>query len=263
MNASAATIAGLGAKRITIASSAMYLVHKCSNIVFKWANLNADQIEAFIDELKAQKKNQDTIDINIATQYSVKCKKDKEALLELMKEGGWLSAQQALEWGFVDEIIEDSQKITLPEGTIKAMVDAGMPLPCIEDFKEESTFSKFLNSIASLFRSNSVTQTITIMQKKFQFLCALLAIDILNFSDGKTSLDEAQVDAIENKFSVLDKEIENLNNQLQAKNDEIEALKKTPGDLTSSVVDDGKKETNPTQDFFDRMEEAKKMLNSI
>lgn len=263
MNASAATIAGLGAKRITIASSAMYLVHKCSNIVFKWANLNADQIEAFIDELKAQKKNQDTIDINIATQYSVKCKKDKEALLELMKEGGWLSAQQALEWGFVDEIIEDSQKITLPEGTIKAMVDAGMPLPCIEDFKEESTFSKFLNSIASLFRSNSVTQTITIMQKKFQFLCALLAIDILNFADGKTSLDEAQVDAIENKFSELDKEIENLKNQLQSKNDEIEALKKTPGDSTSSVVDDGKKETNPTQDFFDRMEEAKKMLNSI
>lgn len=101
------------------------------------------------------------------------------------------------------------------------------------------------------------------MQKKFQFLCALLAIDILNFADGKTSLDEAQVDAIENKFSELDKEIENLKNQLQSKNDEIEALKKTPGDSTSSVVDDGKKETNPTQDFFDRMEEAKKMLNSI
>ena len=137
MNASAATIAGLGAKKITIASSAMYLVHKCSNIVFKWANLNADQIEEFINELKAQKKNQDAIDTNIATQYSAKCKKDKEALLELMKEGGWLSAQQALEWGFVDEIVEDSKKITLPEGTIQAMVDAGLPLPCIEDFKEE------------------------------------------------------------------------------------------------------------------------------
>ena len=37
MNASAATIASLGAKHVSIDSSAMYLVHKCSMEFFQWA----------------------------------------------------------------------------------------------------------------------------------------------------------------------------------------------------------------------------------
>ena len=36
MNASAATIASLGAKHISIDASAMYLVHKCSAEFFEW-----------------------------------------------------------------------------------------------------------------------------------------------------------------------------------------------------------------------------------
>ena len=42
MNASAATIASLGAKHISIDASAMYLVHKCSTEFFEWGNLDAD-----------------------------------------------------------------------------------------------------------------------------------------------------------------------------------------------------------------------------
>ena len=38
MNASAATIASMGAKRITMDASAMYLVHKCSVEFFRWAS---------------------------------------------------------------------------------------------------------------------------------------------------------------------------------------------------------------------------------
>ena len=37
MNASAATIASMGAKRITMDASAMYLVHQCSHSFFEWA----------------------------------------------------------------------------------------------------------------------------------------------------------------------------------------------------------------------------------
>lgn len=263
MNASAATFAGLGAKKITIASTAMYLVHKCSNVVFKWASLNADELEQYIAELQQQKKDQEVIDANIASIYSAKCKKDKEQLLELMKEGGWLSAQQALEWGFVDEIVEDNQKIDLSEETITAMVDAGIPIPNIVGEKE-GYLSKFISAVSSLFKTNNtLTKTIKTMSKKFNFLCALLAIEILNFADGKTSLDETQVDAIENKLFSLNEEISDLKSQIKAKDEKIAELAKQPGEVTSSVVEDGAK-TDPDEvsDFFARMEETKK-LNSL
>ena len=46
MNASAATIASLGAKHVSIDTAAWYLVHKCSNEFFKWSSLNADQMKS-------------------------------------------------------------------------------------------------------------------------------------------------------------------------------------------------------------------------
>ena len=54
------------------------------------------------------------IDLNIAAMYADKCKKDKQALLDLMKVGGWLTAQEALDWGFVDEIC-DLLAMSLPK----------------------------------------------------------------------------------------------------------------------------------------------------
>ena len=44
MNASAATIASLGAKHVSMDSSAMYLVHKCSMEFFQWASANSDKL---------------------------------------------------------------------------------------------------------------------------------------------------------------------------------------------------------------------------
>ncbi|MBD5246565.1 MAG: hypothetical protein HDS54_00150 [Barnesiella sp.] len=42
LNASAATIASLGAAHISIDAGAMYLVHKCSMAFFEWCSLNSD-----------------------------------------------------------------------------------------------------------------------------------------------------------------------------------------------------------------------------
>ena len=104
LNASAATIASLGAKKICIDENAMYLVHKVSTLVASWASMNADQLAAYIENLDKEKKNLEKFDLNIASMYAAKCKKEKTDLLALMKEGGWLTAAEAKEWGFVDEI---------------------------------------------------------------------------------------------------------------------------------------------------------------
>lgn len=62
MNASAATIASLGAKHVIIDSSAMYLVHKCSMEFFQWASANADKLRSIIKEAEQMKENLDKMD---------------------------------------------------------------------------------------------------------------------------------------------------------------------------------------------------------
>ena len=48
MNASAATIASLGASHISMDASAMYLVHKCSMEFIQWATANSDKLTSII-----------------------------------------------------------------------------------------------------------------------------------------------------------------------------------------------------------------------
>lgn len=155
MNASAATIASLGAKRITMDSSAMYLVHKCSSEFFQFASLNADDVEALIEELKATKADLDKLDANVAEMYARKCKKAASDLLILMKAGGWLTAKEAQEWGFVDEITdyEGEAAPRLTDAVASAMASVGMPIPDVPVADKESAFGRFLQSLAALFKS--------------------------------------------------------------------------------------------------------------
>ncbi len=70
MNASATTIASLGAKHVSIDSSAMYLVHKCSMEFFQWASANADKLRSIIKEAEQMKENLDKMDSNIVEMYA-------------------------------------------------------------------------------------------------------------------------------------------------------------------------------------------------
>ena len=106
LNASAATIASLGAAHISIDAGAMYLVHKCSMAFFEWGSLNSDQFTTLIADCEKIKADLDKLDLNCAQLYATRCKRKPEDLLALMKVGGWLSAKEALDWGFVDEITD-------------------------------------------------------------------------------------------------------------------------------------------------------------
>ena len=146
MNASAATIASLGAARITIDTNAMYLVHKCSQMVFKWDLLNADQLQQLIEECEKAKKDLDKIDLNIAEGYAKRCKKEKEDLLALMKVGGWLNAEEALAWGFVDEITDNPEDVKpkVTEEVVDFMAAHGIPMPDLPvDDEEQSLLHQF------------------------------------------------------------------------------------------------------------------------
>ena len=151
MNASAATIASLGAAHISIDASAMYLVHKCLMSFFEWGSLNSYQFSTLIADCEKIKADLDKLDLNVAQLYAKKCRKPVADLLALMKVGGWLTAKEALDWGFVDEItdLEDEPAPRLTDALASAMANVGMPIPNIPlaETDRDGLFGNWLDNI--------------------------------------------------------------------------------------------------------------------
>ena len=315
MNASAATIASLGAKRITMDSSAMYLVHKCSIAFFEWGHLNADDLQTLITNIEHQKKDLDKLDANIAQMYATRCKNARNSesrtkqllelgrvvpgedevksaeLLALMKEGGWLTAQEALLWGFVDELTdyEEETAPVLNDTTVQALANAGIPIPNLpRATAEQSAFARFLNALTGMFRSHEInkttsdnTQAQSTMKKIFTCICAILACDHLLSEDGKITLEDGQLDTLEKAMSSDKKTIQSLNDKItsleeekksltdakSALETEIADLKKKPADTSSHVIDDNhneqSKEKSVVDNYFDSRANAKTLFNLL
>lgn len=262
-NASAATIAAMGAKHISIDEDAAFLVHKCLVPVLEWDYMNADELDAHIKKLEALKKDNETIDSCVAGMYARRCKKPKEDLLALMKVGGWLTPEQALEWGFVDEIthFDEDEKPELSESAISSLSAAGIPLPPNFTKKKGSIMERFLAFLQTPFSNQAPDKDPQGAEKKSPImakltaLCALLGAS-LAMSDDKLTLSAEQVDKVnntlgENKKTIdslnsaiadKDKQIESLNASIAEKDKTIAELKKEPAEPTGNVVDDKKGE---------------------
>lgn len=291
MNASAATIASLGAKHITMDSSAMYLVHKCSIGFFEWGQLNSDGLQALIANIEHQKADLDKLDANIAQMYATRCKKEPEALLALMKEGGWLTAKEALEWGFVDELTDyaDESAPVLTDTMACAMSAAGIPIPNMPTMhltaQEQSAFTKFLGALGQLFSNQKIqstnNSTQTPMKKIFKSICAILTCEHLMSNEGKITLSDAQMENIESAISADKQSISDLNAQITALKSEkqsltdantqlqaeVATLKQKPGDTTAHVVNDKHTdqpaEKSEAEQYFESRANAQSLFDSL
>ncbi len=282
LNASAATIASLGAAHISIDAGAMYLVHQCSMAFFEWGSLNSAQFATLIADCEKIKADLDKLDLNCAQLYAARCKRKTEDLLALMKVGGWLTAKEALDWGFVDEITDlaDEPAPKLTDALASAMANAGMPIPniSIEETEKGSAFAKFIAALTSFFKP-SVTNIFTAMIKTYTFLSAILADKPLTVKDGAATVTVAQLDAIEGAIADKDKTVNEQKAALEAKDSEIKAKEKTIADLqakldkkpaenTKQVVEDNKpdgEETpkNDVEQFVDTFNSAKALFNEV
>ena len=289
MNASAATIASLGAKRVTIDTNAMYLVHKCSQVVFKWDMMNSDQLQQLIEECEKAKADLEKIDLNIASGYAARCKKEKEALLELMKVGGWLNAKEALEWGFVDEItdFEEDKEPEVTEEIVDYMAAHGIPMPDLPVTNEKKSllqqFKEFLRKVYPNESNNKqTTNTATEMKKMISFLAlaAVLALEKFECEEGGTcQLTDEQLGKLDAHVKELteakatqqqqlderEQTINNLKTQLEEKDAELQALAKKPATESKQVTNQGQgaSETSPLQDYCNEVNEAKAMLDQL
>lgn len=254
MNASAATIAAMGAKRVTIDSGAMFLVHKCLQFVCDWDWMNADDLESHIRDLEKMKDDLSALDSCIAGIYNRRCKKTKDELLALMKVGGWLTPQQALEWGFVDEITDfsDDEKPELTEAMASAMCSAGIPMPPIPVSKKDSFLDrlrKFFTSEAGQDSPDSTFPNPQSSMKSFTLIASVVG-DGFAPSGSKAEMTEAQLDKIETSLSAKDSEISTLKADAQAKQSKIDELEATVADLKKAPAADTSdvKETSAKQD---------------
>ena len=257
MNASAATLASLGAKHISIDSSAMYLVHKCSMEFFHWASANSDKLQDIIKEAKKMKADLDKMDLNAAQMYAAKCKRKPEDLLALMKKGEWLTAKEALEWGFVDEItdFEDDAAPVIDDMLASVMCAHDIPVPSHLIHQQPSAVQRFMDLLSNFFKSNSKmdntnTATANVSQQEQEN----------NVQQQDTKKPEMQLtDDKDALIKAKDEEIANLIAQ-------VEKLKKMPGEDTSHVVEDKKsteKNKSDIEDFFDTHSRAKNLYNLV
>ena len=264
--ASSATIAALGAKKVCISKYCMFLVHKVSNWVDAWGQMNADQIQELIDDLKENKLQNDKFDLVLAQLYANKCGKQIDDILDTLKAGRWLTAQEALDYGFVDEIIEDAKedKINLASFSDKLNV-LGLPaLPQIgqKENKEQNWFQRIMEKLDAFSPATKIENNNhlinLIMKKDYQKVNVILNVEGLEFDkDGKVTLTEDQVKVLNEKLDALEKEASDKQTQVEELTTQVENLKKADGDETK------KTEGEENGEFEDIFKEANDLYNSL
>ena len=204
--ASAATWMAFGAKSIEMHEDSLLLCHKCSTTVDVYASLNADKIEAMIDDLKNKKQNIEALDLLIAKKYLDKCKskgKNLQDVLNLMKAANWMTNEQALEWGFVDKIIPGiNRQVTNEMRDLMAQNCAALDLtaPPFEvqqvnavDNKDNDMVARIINGIKQIFKpiedenkkETVINQNQKVMNKDFTTINSLLGVEGFEAKDQK------------------------------------------------------------------------------
>ena len=248
--ASAATVASLGAKKVCISKYAFYLVHKVSNWVDAWGQMNADQIAELIEQLKQNKLENDKMDLVLAQMYASKCKKKVEDILDILKKGEWLTAQEALDYGFVDEIIEEGEQLNYSDAVSRKFNSLGLPQLPVRKVKEDSSLlsqilnvgNRILDKVNKKEKTPVDTEnqakTIIEMKKDFMKVNSILQVEGLEFSNGKVELTEDQLKVINDKLDALESDNKQQKDKIEEQDTQIENLKKGSGDDTTHINGD-------------------------
>ena len=228
--ASAATVLALGAKKTVIDENAFYLVHKVMNWVDIWDTLNADQLQDLIDELEKNKRDNEKMDLVLAKMYAKKSGHTANEIMAVLKEAVWLTADEAKNWGFVDEI---GTGLKYAPAAIENKLNAfGLPLP-----KPRENKLSAIDKIKNMFNKN-----VSAMLTNYLNLNALLKVEGFEDKENSVSMTADQLTAIDNELKANAAAIESLKADNEAKENTIKelqekvaALENLPGDNTKPV----------------------------
>jgi ATP-dependent protease ClpP protease subunit len=282
--ASSATLISLGAKTIRMNENSFYLIHKAMNWVDEWGSMNEDEIEELIAKLEKQKAQLAKITLQIAKMYAKKTGKTLNQIIDLMKEEIWLTAEEAKDWGFVDEIIKEAEPQNYLDTKMIAMITAsGYPLP--ETKRKHLIFNNMADKNEKQLTFKSEDELKAYMKKEFGFEAKAENTEKTEFpiKDEKSLTDwlknvfgfqpKAQkTEKKEPENSAVD--VEALQNQISEKDTEIEGLKnkvaeleKKPGAKTATADKDtdnlgaGNGDDKPATNLFEALQAIGKIYN--
>lgn len=244
-NASASTVVAMGGKKVNISKNGLFLIHNA------WTSAIGNS-----EELKKQADELDKIDNILVEIYKNKTNKRRDEIRKQMAKEEWMTAQEAKDWGFADEIIETNIQNNF---NLEAMNKLGF-------FKE-----KILN------KKDSMKDTI---------LNKLLEMPEIEISENEVSLSKESIEKINNAFIDNEKKIKDYEvslSEMKATQEvevlnlkkEIEILKNEKADLIDKINKLGQKPSNPAtkedpigepfvnkdiKEYFDSHPELKKLI---
>lgn len=253
--ASAATIIAMGAKRIVMGQYALFLMHRCSNWVDTWGQMNAEEIDSAIRELEASRNALETIDRTVANIYAARCGKGVKDVAEWMQEAEWLTAEECKERGLADEICRDTEKPVVTDAMRGEILACGFPLPaCGRERAADISRRSLLDGLKALFSPSASAQTddgknfqnMDNMDNKantdYKSVMAVLESDGLTATDGGVLLSAGQLTALDRHLSSLAAEkdalaaqVAELSTQKEELAAQVTALQKADGDSTARL----------------------------
>jgi ATP-dependent protease ClpP protease subunit len=226
-NASSSTLLALAAKKTIIHSNSFYLIHKPMLGVMEWANMNSDEIDQFIAKLEKDKKFLEKLTAELTKMYMLKTGKSSQEVLGLMNASKWITAQEAKDFGFVDEILTPALAINLLDDRAVAMLmENDLPIPVmqalppvptpepptpvhktepvqnISDAAVDTVWTRIIDRINALINP----QNHKIEMKVFNLVNKVLGVPALESADDKgVYLNEAQLQVINDQLATIDR----------------------------------------------------------
>jgi ATP-dependent protease ClpP protease subunit len=278
LNASAATILTLGAQKVRAHVYSSYLIHKALTWIDSWGYMNEDDLDTTIETLKREQNNVATQTLIIARMYAKRSGKQLKDILNLMKEEKWLTALEAKEWGFVDEVFSEAEAVPAPvtDTEITFLLNAAglPPLPKRPDAfrsndslqdENRTMLASILSGLTSLVNSFTNNKNTSQMKKDYSFVNTLLSVEGIEFKSDRAELTEEQVklinetlnqagkdkknkEDVEAKIAGKDTEITNLKVQIAEKDKEVANLKTEVDRLNGAAGDDTAPVSKKTDD---------------
>lgn len=251
--ASAATVIAMGAKRVIMTKASAFMAHKCSNFIDIWGSYNADQIQSLIDDLEKNKKDNERIDLVIANCYADKCHKKVSEILPVLKKGEWMTPQEALDFGFVDEIstsVAFNQKLEISNAALDKLNALGIPTIGLTSGRFDVTNSETVPEevspvVVSTPSAENSSKSNDMTNFNFTTVEALLKLDAIQVDkDGYVSVTAENFEKINNRIKDLEDSLTEKTDAVAAKeteisnlNDQIINLSEGAGDETEEIED--------------------------
>ena len=253
MTASAATFLCMGAKSVNMVEGSPILIHNASTLVAEWTAANKGQLDQIIAKYQKERADLDTIDKVIASLYANRCGKKVEDCLAKMDKAAWLTAQDALDFGIIDEICKDDsckkKRCNYANDIFKTYGLPPFPQDQVTDDMgnpSASLIEKTVAAVKAIFNKQSYNQNSDTMVNIFNHIMGVLTVtDGLPTNDkDEVVLTQAQTKLIDDKLAELNKQIEDLNSGKQSDASKIEQLQNELNETKTKLEESEEKVKN-------------------